>query len=69
VVTDLDGATGVVDYTIEAEGAGDLQTGVMLRDADGQEVATETGPSGTMHIPNVHKWVPGDSYLMSSSSS
>jgi beta-glucuronidase len=63
VVTDLNGATGVVNYTIEAEGADDLQTRVILRDADGQEVATATGPSGTLHIPNVHKWAPGDGYL------
>jgi hypothetical protein len=50
VVTDLDGATAV-DYTIEAEGADDLQTRVMLRDADGQEVATNTGSSGTLGRP------------------
>ncbi len=63
VVTDLDGATGVVNYTIEAEGADDLQTRVTLRDADGQEVATKTGTTGTLHIPNVNKWAPGDGYL------
>jgi beta-glucuronidase len=63
VVTDLDGATGVVNYTIEAERADDFQTSVILRDADGQEVATNTGPRGTLHIPNVHKWAPGDGYL------
>jgi beta-glucuronidase len=63
VVTDLNGATGVVNYTIEAEGADDLQTRVILRDAEGQEVAANTGPSGTLHIPNVHKWAPGDGYL------
>jgi beta-glucuronidase len=63
VVTDLDGTTGVINYTIEAEGADDLQTRVILRDADGQQVATNTGPTGTLHIPNVHKWAPGDGYL------
>ena len=63
VVSDLNGATGVVNYTIEAEGADDLQTRVILRDAEGQEVAANTGPSGTLHIPNVHKWAPGDGYL------
>jgi beta-glucuronidase len=63
VVTDLEGATGVVNYTIEAEGADDLQTRVILREADGQEVATDTGRTGTLHIPNVHKWAPGDGYL------
>jgi beta-glucuronidase len=62
VVTDLDGDTGVVDYTIEAV-ADDLETRVILRDADGAEVATTTGPSGTLQVPGVHKWAPGDGYL------
>ncbi|HEX5905778.1 MAG TPA: beta-glucuronidase [Propionibacteriaceae bacterium] len=63
VTTDLDGAAGVVNYTIDAEGADGLQTRVVLRDADGHEVASDTGPSGRLHIPNVHKWAPGDGYL------
>jgi beta-glucuronidase len=63
VVTDLDSSTGVVNYTIETEGADDLQTRVILRDADGQEVATNTGPSGSLHIANAHKWAPGHGYL------
>ena len=63
IVTDLDGDTGVVDYTIEADGADDLETRVMLRNADGQEVATNTGASGTLQVPGVHKWAPGDGYL------
>jgi beta-glucuronidase len=63
IVTDLDGDTGVVDCTIEAEEADDLQTRVMLRNADGQEVATNTGASGTLQVPRVHKWAPGDGYL------
>ena len=36
---------------------------MILRDAEGTEVATDTGPSGTLHVPNVHKWAPGDGYL------
>ena len=63
IVTDLDGDTGVVDYTIDAEGADDVETRVVLRSADGQEVATNTGPSGTLQVPDVHKWAPGDGYL------
>ena len=35
VVTDLDGSTGVVDYTTRAAGAGDVETRVVLRDAGG----------------------------------
>ena len=63
IVTDLDGDTGVVDYTIDAERADDVETRVVLRSADGQEVATNTGPSGTLQVPDVHKWAPGDGYL------
>jgi beta-glucuronidase len=63
VVTDLDGSTGVIDYATEAEGANDIETRVILRDADGAEVATNDGPTGTLRIPNVHKWAPGDGYL------
>jgi beta-glucuronidase len=63
VVTDLDGDSGVIDHTIEADGADDLETRVILRDAAGAEVATNTGSSGTLRIPDVHKWAPGDGYL------
>src|SRR5215211_3534928 len=63
VVTDLDGSTGLVDYTTQAEGAADAETRVVLRDADGIEVAWNTGPSGTLTVPSVHKWAPGDGYL------
>jgi beta-glucuronidase len=63
VVTDLDGTTGLIDYTTQAGAADDLETRVVLRDADGTEVASNTGPSGTLSVPNVHKWAPGDGYL------
>ena len=63
ITTDLDGDTGVINYTADAEAADDLETKVILRDAEGTEVATDTGPSGTLHVPNVHKWAPGDGYL------
>ena len=63
IVTDLDGDTGVVDYTIDDEGADDVETRVILRNADGQEVATNTGASATLQVPGVHKWAPGDGYL------
>ena len=63
VVTDLDGPTGAIAYATEAEGADGTQTAVVLRDADGAEVATGTGASGTLTIPDVHPWAPGDGYL------
>jgi beta-glucuronidase len=63
VTTDLDGANGVINYTVDAEGADDLETKVILWDAEGTEVTTDTGPSGTLNVPSVHKWAPGDGYL------
>jgi beta-glucuronidase len=36
---------------------------VILRDAEGTEITTNTGSSGTLRVPNVHTWAPGDGYL------
>jgi beta-glucuronidase len=63
ITTDLDGADGVITYAAQAENADAVETRVILRDAEGQEVATEGGASGTLTVPNVHKWAPGDGYL------
>ena len=63
VVTGLDGANGSIEYRTEATDADGAQVKVVLRDADGAEVATGTGPSGTLTVENVHSWAPGDGYL------
>ncbi|HYZ35894.1 MAG TPA: beta-glucuronidase, partial [Pseudonocardiaceae bacterium] len=63
VVTGLDGAEGSVEYRTEARGADGAQVRVVLRDADGVEVATGTGASGTLTVDNVHRWAPGEGYL------
>jgi beta-glucuronidase len=63
ITTDLDGDDGVVGYTVEAEADDAVETKVILRDAGGAEVATSIGPSGTLRVPDVHKWAPGDGYL------
>jgi beta-glucuronidase len=72
VVTGLEGTTGTVRYTVETAGQAvsddsDVSTGagvaVVLRDADGAEVATGTGSTGTLTVPEVHRWAPGDGYL------
>ena len=63
VVTGLDGGTGIVDYRIEVEGADGADVRAVLRDAAGAEVATGAGASGTLTVPNVHRWAPGDGYL------
>jgi beta-glucuronidase len=63
VVSGLDGATGTVEYRTEADGADGLQVRAVLRDADGGEVAQGTGASGTLSVPGVYPWAPGDGYL------
>ncbi|MCW2811737.1 MAG: beta-glucuronidase [Friedmanniella sp.] len=63
VVTGLDGADGTVDYRTHAAGATDTTTRVVLRDAQGTEVARGEGPEGTLTVPSVHRWAPGDGYL------
>ena len=63
VVTGLDGANGTVEYRTEAGGADGAEVKVVLRDADGTEVATGSGAAGTLTVANVHRWAPGDGYL------
>ena len=63
IMTDLDGATGVISYTAEADDAESLETRVILRDAHGAEVASGSGLSGTLNVSDVHRWAPGDGYL------
>ena len=63
LIANLDDRTGVVDYRSTAENADDLQTRVVLRDADGRTVASGSGVAGTLRVPDVHMWAPGDGYL------
>ncbi|WP_423181967.1 beta-glucuronidase [Arthrobacter sp. NyZ413] len=61
VVTGYDGETGTVDYVAVVRGEGRVRAS--LRDADGVEVATAEGASGTLSIPGVVLWQPGAAYL------
>lgn len=63
VVTGFAGTTGTVDYRVEAEGAEGLAVRAVLRDADGAEVARSMGATGSLSVPDVHLWAPGDGYL------
>jgi beta-glucuronidase len=63
VVTGLAAGAGTVDYTTEAVDADGLDTYVVLRDADGVEVAAATGGSGRLDVPHVTAWAPGAAYL------
>jgi beta-glucuronidase len=63
VVTGLDGSTGIIEYAVELAGAHGADVRVVLGDAGGRQVADGSGASGTLTVPNVHRWGPGDGYL------
>ncbi len=63
IITDLDGNDGVINYATQAENADAIETKVILRNADRNEIATGNGTSGTLDVPNVHRWAPRDGYL------
>jgi beta-glucuronidase len=63
VTTDLEGTTGTVRYEVEAVGEPAVETRVILRDADGAEVARAAGASRELEVQDVHLWRPGEGYL------
>ncbi len=63
VTTDFAGRTGTIRYAARATGPDDHTVAVVLRDADGTEVATGQGAQGELTVPDVHLWGPGDGYL------
>jgi len=67
VTTGLDGSTGTIGYAVEtageAPGGAQPQVRVVLRDANGDDVARGEGARGSLTVPNVHRWAPGDGYL------
>ncbi|SOC55097.1 beta-glucuronidase [Ornithinimicrobium cerasi] len=63
VTTDVDGPAGVVGYDVEVAGGDDHEVRTLLRDEDGEVVATGTGPSGTLRVEEVQLWQPGAAYL------
>jgi beta-glucuronidase len=63
VVTGLEGSAGTVDYTVGSVGLDGDEVEVVLRDADGVELARGSGASGSLRVEDVHRWAPGDGYL------
>ncbi|MFI2557120.1 beta-glucuronidase [Nocardia farcinica] len=61
VTTDFDGSTGLVGYRVETSEAGAVS--LTLRDRSGAVVADADGAQGTLRVPDVHPWAPGDGYL------
>jgi beta-glucuronidase len=63
VVTDFTGSTGSVGYVVDTADSDGLEVRAILRDADGGEVATSTGATGTLAVDDVRLWAPGHGYL------
>lgn len=61
VVTGFSDNTGVVKYKVSIKGASTASLKVTLMDKDSHCVATSTGPSGVLKVPDVKLWWP---YLM-----
>ena len=61
IVTDIDGADGVVDYDVETVGKGEVKVSIL--DEQGVEVARAEGTQGRVIIPGVKLWNPGAAYL------
>ena len=54
---------GTVEYRLETADANEAEVQVVLPDAGGVEVVTSGDTSGTLRVPSVHGWAPGDGYL------
>lgn len=61
VVTDVDGADGVVAYEVAT--TTDAHVRVRIRDAAGNAVGEADGARGEVRIPDVKLWQPGAAYL------
>ncbi|WP_447648115.1 beta-glucuronidase [Microbacterium forte] len=61
VVTDFEGATGLVDYRVRTVGDAEIQA--TLTDASGRVVATASGAEGRLEVADVILWKPGAAYL------
>jgi beta-glucuronidase len=63
VRTGFSGKNGNVDYSVELAGDGDVS--IEINDETGKVVATSKGSKGSIEIPNVVLWQPGNAYLYS----
>src|SRR5699024_1989297 len=63
VTTDLDGPTGIVRFEVAAAGTAAGEARVVLRDAEGAEVARADGPAGEITVEDARLWRPGEGYL------
>ncbi|MBD3942108.1 beta-glucuronidase [Microbacterium sp. NEAU-LLC] len=61
VVTDIDGTTGLVDYTVEVSGEASVR--VRLVDEAGAVVSAGEGRAGVLRVADARLWRPGSAYL------
>lgn len=61
VRTNYKGSEGIISYSTEIDGSGDVSISIV--DESGEVVATGSGASGEIKIPNVKLWQPGNAYL------
>ena len=61
IVTEVDGANGVVDYRVTTVGTGAVEVAIL--DEEGAEVARAQGAQGRVIIPDAKLWNPGAAYL------
>lgn len=62
VTTQIDGSTGVVEYTIETSGDGQVQVELLGED---EVVASSSGHRGVLRVDNAKLWRPRKAYLYS----
>ncbi|CAG8042415.1 unnamed protein product [Penicillium salamii] len=63
VVTDVDGADGLINYQIKVANGTNEQIKIEVIDEDGNLAANSSGVKGTVRIPSVKLWQPGAAYL------
>jgi beta-glucuronidase len=63
VTSDVEGDAATVAHRVAAAGDGGHSVRVVVRDADGSEVAGAEGDDGTLRIEDVQLWRPGAGYL------
>ena len=63
IVTDVDGATGLINYTVQTAPEGDRRIEISVLDEDGVVVSEASGAQGTVKIDSVQLWQPGAAYL------
>ncbi|KAL4914496.1 glycosyl hydrolases family 2, TIM barrel domain-containing protein [Aspergillus aurantiobrunneus] len=63
VVPDVDGDTGLLNYTVKTSNGTSAAIQIIIADEEGNVVAEASGAHGTATIPSVTLWQPGAAYL------